>query len=167
MAETLTEHYADGVIGVGIVWLPMVDTDNERAAQQMSGMFGDTRVRQFWDPDRRCGTAYTQHVFPRWARQAFSDVPEEDVSSRSMYAHSEEPLEQWPAWDIVMFYGRGVEWTDIPPAPVHWACQHSFHGKRPDGTSGLFWRNEFRAKPFASDWVAEVGRGMTALSKMP
>ena len=106
-------------------------------------MFPDARIARFWDANRRCGIAYARHVFPRWAKVAFADVPAAEVSRETLYVHADDPPEHWPAWDLVMFYGPGVEWTNHPPPPTRWACQHSFYGKRPDGTSGLFWRNDF------------------------
>ena len=160
MAEKLTEAYSDVDISVNIVWIPMVATDNEAAAQKMSGLFPDARVRQFWDANRTCGTAFARDVFQGWARQAFSDLSEEDRSRATLYVHADAPLEQWPAWDIVLFYERGIEWRDHPPTPVHWVCQHEFHGKQKDGTSGLFWKNNFTAKPFASDFARRFAHSL-------
>jgi hypothetical protein len=68
-----------------------------------------------------------------------------------------------PLWDIVLFYAKGIEWDDHPPKPSHWAKQIAYYGRQEDGTSGLFWRNDFGMEPVASDWFVEVSRGMTAL----
>ncbi len=165
VAQTLTESYTTADISVNIVWIPMVATDNEAAAQKMSGLFPDARVRQFWDAKRTCGTAFARDVFQGWARQAFLDLSDEDRSRATLYVHADAPLEQWPAWDIVLFYDKGVEWRDHPPTPVHWVCQHEFHGRQRDGTSGLFWKDDFAAKPLASDWPTEIRQGIAQLLK--
>jgi len=164
VAEALLAIHANAELGVSIVWIPMVATDSEAAAREMSDLFRDDRVRQFWDADQACGLAFSQHVFSGWARQAFSDLSNEEKSRATMYVHADTPLEHWPAWDIVLFYEKGIEWTKHPPAPAHWACQHAFYGTRKDGTSGLFWRDNFTTEPFASDWPSEIRRGMAALA---
>lgn len=163
VADTVLEVHADANISVNIVWIPMVATDSEAAAHNLNDLFRDARVRQFWDAERACGLAFSHHVFSGWARQAFSDLSHKKRSRATLYVHAGAPLEQWPAWDIVLFYEKGVEWTEHPPKPVHWACQQAFYGPREDGTSGLFWRNDFAAAPFASDWPAEILQGMAAL----
>ncbi|MHC4093073.1 MAG: hypothetical protein ACYSVY_22850 [Planctomycetota bacterium] len=165
VAEAVIQDRPNADISVNIVWIPMVAGDSKAAAQKMSSLFPDARVQQFWDASRRCGIAYARYVFPRWAKDAVAALPENDPSRTTLKARGDGPPEQRPLWDIVLCYQQGVEWTNHPPTPRHWVCQHEFYGKRQDGKSGLFWRDDFATKLIASDWFAEVRQCLGQLAK--
>ncbi len=62
-----------------------------KAAQQASLIFDDPRVHQFFDPNQRVGKAVAQGL-----------------------------LSANIAWDIYLFYNKGIEWTHQPPKPARW-----------------------------------------------
>ena len=62
-----------------------------KAAQQASLIFDDPRVQQFFDPNQRVGKAVAQGL-----------------------------LNANIAWDIYLFYNKGIEWSHPPPKPARW-----------------------------------------------
>jgi copper chaperone CopZ len=78
-----------------VVWLPMLPTDNQRAAGAQAGTFIDARVAQQWDGDRASGEAFAK-----------------------MLGLKRE------AWDVYLLYAPGVKWTgEAPPSPTFWMHQ--------------------------------------------
>lgn len=69
----------------------MLDSDERAAADEMSGMFADVPVPQFWDGEKLLGLEV----------------------SRSFAIETDRA-----AWDIYLFYPPSAEWTDagLPPA---------------------------------------------------
>lgn len=165
VADMAVMGYPDADISFIIVWMPMLPSDDEAAAQEASRMFDDPRVHQFWDANRRTGTAFSRDVFPRWIKDAAEAMPPDHMLSEFFKSVSDTPPGKRPLWDIVLFFGRKIEWTDHPPKPNHWAKQIAYFGRQDDGTSGLFWRNDFATEPSVSDWFAEVSHGMAELTK--
>ena len=64
----MLEDYPDADISVSIVWEAMLPSDNEAAARESSKIFNDPRVRQFWDPNKLSGTAYSRDAYPNMRR---------------------------------------------------------------------------------------------------
>lgn len=94
------------------VWIRMLKYDDEDAARRgASKVDRDPRIRQFWDPERRIGSAVATSLGGRPRRVA---------------------------WDVYLVYDRGAVWRDGLPAPFDWAHQmtgtdwasmdHYFHG---------------------------------------
>ncbi len=163
VVESAVKSYPNADISAIIVWIPMLPSDNEAAAREASRMFDDARVHQFWDTNRRSGIAYARDVFPRWAKDGAEALPPDHTLRESLKSRADTPPEKRPLWDITMFYDKGSDWRDVPPKPEHWTQQIVYFGKQEDGTSGLFWRNDFGKAPVASDWLVEVSKGMTVL----
>ncbi len=163
VVESAMKGYPNADISVIIVWIPMLPSDNEAAAREASGRFDDARVHQLWDANRRSGIAFSRDVFPRWLKDAAEALPPGHMLCESLKSRADKPPEKRPLWDIALFYAKGIEWKDGPPKPDYWAKQIAYFGLQEDGTSGLFWRNDFGKEPVASDWLVEVSHGMTAL----
>jgi hypothetical protein len=74
-----------------VVWIPMLDSDERSAADEISAVFADVPVPQFWDGKKLLGLEVSR---------SFGIEP-----SRA-------------AWDIYLFYPPGAAWTDagLPPA---------------------------------------------------
>ena len=70
--------------------------DNETTAEKIADSFHDPRVRHFYDP------------FP---------------AHRAGKAFAKELLSQGPAWDIYLFYEKGLMWGSLPPKPTEWMHQ--------------------------------------------
>ncbi len=96
--QAVLQDFPDADIGVSIVWIDMLPTDNAAAAEQLAATIRDQRVRHFHDArsNRLAGSAFANGLVRRG-----------------------------PAWDIYLFYAKGAEWTDAPPPPVEWWHQLS------------------------------------------
>ncbi|HET9201493.1 MAG TPA: hypothetical protein VFO84_11045 [Dehalococcoidia bacterium] len=80
-----------------VVWLPMLDGDDEFAVREASGSYLlDPRVSHYWD---------------------------EEGSLRWRYAESLNLPEDQPAWDIYMLFQQGATWQEEPPKPDFWMHQ--------------------------------------------
>lgn len=73
----------------------MKPEDNHKAAQNAMQQFYDPRVTQFYDPFQASGKLIAKDL----------------------------PLNADIAWDIYLFYQKGMEWTDRIPLPVDWMHQ--------------------------------------------
>jgi hypothetical protein len=67
-----------------VVWIPMLDADEQPAAEEASARFSGLAVPQFWDASKRLGKEVGRSI----------GAPE------------------WTAWDVYLFYPPGAEWTD-------------------------------------------------------
>jgi hypothetical protein len=82
-------------ISISIVWLSILQGDSESSAKESARMFGDPRVRQFYDPYQHAGRAIAGSV--GWTGKV--------------------------AWDIYLFYPLDREWAKRPPIPSVWMHQ--------------------------------------------
>lgn len=163
MAGAIVKDHPLADMEIYVVWVPMLGSDNQAAANRMTTLFDDPRVVQFWDPSRRVGAAFSKHVFPRWATDGAAALTKDHWAYASLTSRASTPPEQRPLWDMAFFFGKGTTWADTPPRPSYWVKQIGFHGKQTDGTSGTFWRNTFAQAPFASDWFDELSLGIKAV----
>jgi len=78
-----------------IAWIPMMDSDDLRAARREAGEMQHDRIGHVWDGDRRLGTAF--------------------AGTLGLEGH---------AWDVYLLYGAGAVWTaESPPEPDFWMHQ--------------------------------------------
>lgn len=103
---SVLDAYPEADIQVSIVWIDMLPSDNEEAAIKSSSIFDDSRVKQFYDPDRKSGYAIGK------------DLLNENVG---------------PAWDIYLYYKAEAEWKSKPPKPIEWMHQLG-GGRRADAS---------------------------------
>ena len=95
--QTVLREYPDALIRAAWVWIRMMKYDDEDAALRgASKVDRDPRIRQFWDPDRRIGSAVATSLGGKPQRVA---------------------------WDMYLFYDQGATWDDGPPAPFDWVHQ--------------------------------------------
>lgn len=153
-------------MSITIVWLPMLESDDESAARRASQMFSDMRVRQFYDPRRLSGLAASNEAFPAGC---LHDVLEATPAEHPLHAR----LKEWAAsnaeppalWDAALFYQPDAEWGDHVPTPARWSKQVGFHGSAAPGEpSGIFLHNSCHAPPVDSDWYVEVRNAMQAMT---
>ncbi len=164
MASAVTKDYPGADVSVSVVWIPMLPSDNEQAAREQSGMFSDPRVKQFWDPNRLSGIAYSRDVFPGWLKDAVEALPPNHMLRGALSNRADDPPQERPLWDIALFYNAGAQWNSRPPAATYWMKQIAYFGRMADGTSGLFWQNTFAKEPVPSDWFAEITTGIKNLT---
>ncbi len=80
-----------------VVFLPMLEDDNQRTAMAQSQSLTDERVLQAWDPAAEMGALLT-------ATLGMTET----------------------AWDVYLVYPPGVTWDqDAPPEPTYWMHQLS------------------------------------------
>ena len=112
-------------ISVGIVWINMLPFDNALTARLMARTMKAPCVRHFHDPGKQVGK----------------------IIAQSLGAPGKV------AWDIYLFYPKGIRWNDGPPPPAVWAHQL--------GTNG--WADP--ARYYRGDGlVEELGRAMEQLT---
>lgn len=95
-------------LSVFAVWMPVLDTDNPKAALEAESLLDDSRVVHYWDERMSLGKFYGSVL----------ELPRGDL-----------------AWDTFFVYAPGVEWTERPPTPTSWMHQlardsRRLHGKR-------------------------------------
>lgn len=82
-------------ISAGIVWVNMLPFDNVLTARFMALSIKAPCVRHFHDPDKQVGK----------------------IIAQSLGAQGKV------AWDVYLFYPKGIKWDDSPPPPTIWAHQ--------------------------------------------
>jgi len=82
-------------LSASILWIPMLPLDNALTAKLMAAKMRHPSVTQFYDPRKIAGRAIAQSLGGQGKA----------------------------AWDIYLFYSKGVEWIDNPPQPYQWAHQ--------------------------------------------
>ena len=95
--KTVMEKMSDKDIRVIIVWTNMLKSDDKESAYYAASMFKDPSIVQFFDGDNRFGDMVARKINPKGEK----------------------------AWDIYMFYDKGVEWTNGIPRPFDYAHQLS------------------------------------------
>ena len=95
MQDIFEENESKMLYGA-IIWTPMIDTDNLEAAMVRELGFADSRVKQFWDPDRNLGRLLSQTLKLRIS----------------------------VAWDVYLIYQPDHLWeAELPPEPEFWMHQ--------------------------------------------
>ena len=94
--ESVVKADPSADVSIFIVWIDILAMDDHAAAQRMTVIFNDPRVRQFHDPSRLVGDAFANGL-----------------------------LDQPPAWDMYLFYAASPQqlWVDSPPKPTDWMHQ--------------------------------------------
>ena len=98
MRRSILEEFPDADISVSIVWIQMLPDDTKATAKRSARIIDDPRVRHFYDPEQWSGTAIAGGF--DWEGKV--------------------------AWDVYLFYDRGSQWTEGPPAPVDFMHQLSW-----------------------------------------
>ncbi len=166
MLESVVAGYPDLDLGIHVVWAPMLGSDNEESARQISKMFDDPRVEQYWDPKRLLGTSYSAQVFPSYLvdmEKGFDAALPADHwwRERERSWKSTKP-EQAPLWDVAFTYDKGTTWDKAPPVPRGMVKQVFFYGEQENSPTGMFF-TDFKQPPRDGDWIAEVAQAMTSL----
>jgi len=79
-----------------VIWLPMLENDDEQNASLQAGNLMDGRIFHSWDGEIRAGLAYAKSL----------------------------GLACPPAWDVYLIYSRNAKWEfDLPPTPIFWMHQ--------------------------------------------
>jgi hypothetical protein len=95
--ESIIQKYSKAELSISLVWIKMLPQDSKEKAGIEAGKFKDSRVRHFYDPNKRSGA---------------------DIAGSLGYKDR-------VAWDIYLFYKAGAAWIENPPAPAVWMHQLS------------------------------------------
>ena len=170
MLESAVKAYPNEEIGIHVVWVPMLGSDNKAAAVEISSMFDDRRVRQYWDPNRRVGIAYARNLYPSYLKNVHKGMkavlPADHMAVNMLQSRVDAPPEKAPLWDVAFTYNQGSTWGEIPPKPLGMVKQIMFYGGVDDGPTGMFF-TDFGKQPFDTDWIIELAKGMEKLIGKP
>ena len=173
--QELTARYAPDRLAALIVWIPMLQTDDEAAARDSATLFPPDRVLHFYDGAQSLGLAYTRGTYAGLMERARRSVPAGDPLAERLTEREEV---ERPQWDLYMLYAPGVRWeagagatAAAPPMPTHW-IRHC--GRNAEGLS-TWWRDSPDTPPqrgqlidamraMADAALAGVGPAATATS---
>ncbi|TAK22779.1 MAG: hypothetical protein EPO40_27995 [Myxococcaceae bacterium] len=94
-----------------VVWLPVLEADDEAAARASAGRLRDPRVRHYWDGTRAFGLALGSAL-------AIPPPRVERGRSRGL------------AWDVYLVYPPASTWDATIPTPGFW--MHQLHQVPPE-----------------------------------
>ena len=93
--QKVLENIEDDNLRATIVWMPILRSDNRKAAEKRVGEFSDKRLTYFWDGDRLTGKLWKRVLEIKGV-----------------------------AWDVYFLYGALAKWKDdAPPKPDFWMHQ--------------------------------------------
>ncbi len=96
--KEILEKIASSQLAVFMVWLPVAEDDDLRAAERAQMTLPDARVKHFWDGDARLGHDYHRAL----ALAADCDM----------------------AWDVYFIFRARIKWpASPPPLPTVWMHQ--------------------------------------------
>ena len=144
-----------------VVWVAMLESDNEQEARKAAHQFDFSGVRHFYDGERRIGGRLMAEQFQNAIRDALEILPP-GHEMREMLEHRKDlPPERMPLWDSVLVFPPGAKWEQRSPAPVWWTKQTSYSGEeKPGELTAVFWKNSTRQLPVRSDWYLEAREGL-------
>ena len=147
-------------VEVFIVWAPMLGSDGAAAASASAPALAASQVHQYWDPQRRVGTALRRGVFPDAAERMKRSVPKGHFMAEQVCQRDATQ----PEWDIYLLYDAGTEWKGSMPAPARWVRQVALYSKPAagDGGQSLMWKNDYAAAPVEGSLVDELRAMMGA-----
>ncbi len=99
-----------------VVWLPVLDEDNEAAARASASRFHDPHVQHYWD---------RTNAFGLTLGQVLAIPPSRFEPGRT----------HGIAWDVYLVYQRSTRWDATIPTPSFW--MHQLHQIPPGGAPEL------------------------------
>ena len=137
-----------------IVWVPMLETDNEGEARKSARKFHFPGARYFYDGGRQIGARLMAEQFPNAIRDALEILPADHPMRKTLERKKDLQPERMPLWDSVLVFPPGVRWDERSPKPAWWTRQT---GSRMEDEPGkpkvIFWKNKL---PVGSDWCLEA-----------
>ncbi len=145
---------ASPALEVFVVWSPMLGGDSASAAATSSAIVTAPQVHQYWDPERRVGTALRKDVFPDAVERMKRSVPKDHFIAE----HLRQRDGGQPEWDIYLLFPPGSDWKASPPAPSSWVRQVVlFNEPSPVmERQSLLWRNDYAQAPIEGSLVEEL-----------
>lgn len=166
--EILAKYPAARVCA-SVVWIPMLESDNESAARRATGIIARTNASHFYDSAQAVGWAYHRGAFHDMERRAKVALPAGHWLFDAWAEHGEDR----PQWDLYMLYAPGVRWSEHgtePPMPTAW-IRHV--GRNGEGGASVYWRDTPDTPPLEGDLhaamrtMAEQAIGPAAVGAIP
>ena len=154
--KEITARYPASQVDALIVWIPMLQTDSEKAAHGSATIFPSERVTQFYDAQQTLGWAYAHETFAGFYERARKSLSDDHSLATALDDRVEHKR---PQWDLYMLYAPGVTWEasrDAPPMPTHW-IRHL--GRMEDRKTSTYWQDTPESGPRDGDLYAAI-RGM-------
>ena len=143
--------------GVLVVWMAMLESDNEREARMAARRFDFPNARHFYDGERRIGARLMAEQFPNAVHEALEILLRDHEMRETLESRKDLPPEKMPMWDAVLIFPPGVKWEERSPAPIWWTRQTGFIGEeKPGELTAVFWKKSTRQLPVRSDWYLEA-----------
>lgn len=120
---------------VFVVWLPMMQQDEESQVPQAMQAIPDSRVTHFWDEARELSKAYSPILGLEYDLHTLDRALIFRWLLHVQLRLKGGPRFQ-PAWDVYLVFTRQAKWGDTPPAPDFWMHQlrvsetHRLKGER-------------------------------------
>jgi hypothetical protein len=103
--EQVLEKLPNAKMAVYVVWVPSYSTDNFEFTKKGMAIFKDKRVKQYWDGDLR--------------------IAGEKGYGSMISLPRDAPI----AYDVYMYFKKGVMWGEKPPKPIDYMHQVFDDGK--------------------------------------
>ena len=97
----LLASISDSRLRAHYVWVPMLPTDDARAAERAADRFAEARATHFWDGERQLARRMAQ-VLGIGARESIGAAGKDGL-----------------AWDVYLAYGRGANALERPDFWMH------------------------------------------------
>jgi hypothetical protein len=149
--KAITSRYSASQVRALIVWIPMLETDSEKAARGSATIFPPERVTQFYDAKQTLGTRYAQQTFAGFYERVRKSLADDHWLATALDDRMEQKR---PQWDLYMLYAPGVRWQgEAPPMPTHW-IRHL--GRKEDRRSSTYWQDTPESGPREGDLYEAV-----------
>jgi hypothetical protein len=140
-----------------VVWMPMLETDNEREGTKSARRYDFPGAHHFYDGEKRIGKGLMTEQFPSAIKDALEILPSDHPQRETLEKRKSLPPEKMPMWDALLVFPPGVTWGDRIPVPAWWTKQTSYIGEEKPGVhTALFWKNNTRQLPVKSNWFLEA-----------
>jgi hypothetical protein len=148
VGNEITARYLKSQVPALIVWIPMLQFDNEQAARASATIFPVERAAQFYDARQTLGRRYALQTFAGFYERARKSLAADHWLATAL----DDRIEQRrPQWDLYMLYAPGVRWekaNDAPPMPTHW-IRHL--GRKEDRKTSTYWQDTRESGPREGD----------------
>jgi len=146
-----------------IVWVSMLDTDNEMEGRKAAERFNFQGVRHFYDNKNHVGGLLMAEQFPHAVRDALEILPADHPMRKTLERKKDLQPEKMPLWDSVLVFPPGVRWDERSPKPAWWTRQTGSRvEEEPGKPKVIFWKNK---RPVGSDWYLEAREALDVTQK--
>ena len=150
-----------------VVWMPMLDTDDEGEAKKSARHYDFPGAHHFYDSEKRIGKGLMSEQFPNVISDALEILPKDHPQRETLERRKNLSPEKMPMWDALLVFPPGTEWGERIPVPAWWTKQTSYIGEeKPGKVTAVFWKNSTRQLPVNSDWYSEAHEAFQVANRL-